>query len=214
MLGMGVGFLILQLAVAASVQSDALIVGQLIGPEAVAKYSVPLRLFLIAPFLLGLALVPLWPAYGEALARGDVEWVKNTLRRSMRLTLVLTVPSALALVVAAPAIVGALTDHKVTTSQPLLVGFALWSVLFGVWTVISIFMNGIGAIKLQALLVGVTTLVMLPAIVGLTNLFGLPGVIFGIIGAHLALNVGPSLALLPRLLHSIRAPAHGAAPPQ
>ena len=46
----------------------------------------PAQMFGLISTVLAMALSPLWPAYGEAIARGDHDWVKQTLYRSIILS--------------------------------------------------------------------------------------------------------------------------------
>jgi O-antigen/teichoic acid export membrane protein len=72
-------FLVLQVANAIVYSSDNIIIARVLGPEAVTNYAVPSRLFIIVPNMLYMVLAPLWPAYGEANARGDDSWVPHRL---------------------------------------------------------------------------------------------------------------------------------------
>jgi O-antigen/teichoic acid export membrane protein len=58
------------------------------GPEAFAAYSVAARGFAVVYLAVSLPLTPLWPAYADAVARGDERWFARTLRGSLRYTLV------------------------------------------------------------------------------------------------------------------------------
>ncbi len=87
LLRVGLLFLVLQLAVAVAFTSNSIIIAAMLGPSAVADYAVVSKLFLIPAVLVSLALAPLWPAYREALSRGDVAWVRRTFGRSIRLSL-------------------------------------------------------------------------------------------------------------------------------
>ena len=80
MLTDGMGFLLLQLSVVLLYQTDRIIIGMLVGPEAVTPYAVAARLFMIFHGVYMLVLGPLWPAIGEALRRGDKQWAKRALR--------------------------------------------------------------------------------------------------------------------------------------
>ncbi len=57
----------------------------------VPQYAVPARLFAFIGVLVAMLIGPLWPAYGEALTRGDISWVKRTLQRTLILTVLLTI---------------------------------------------------------------------------------------------------------------------------
>lgn len=74
---------VLQVSSVVLFQSDKIIVGIGRGPEDVAGYSILGRLFLTGYGVYTMLLTPLWPASGEALRRGDVAWVRKSLRYSM-----------------------------------------------------------------------------------------------------------------------------------
>lgn len=79
----GVAAFVLQMAFVAIYQTDRLIIGSLLGPEQNATYSIAARFFLLVYGGFMMVIMPLWPAYGDALRRGDVAWV----RRGVRLAL-------------------------------------------------------------------------------------------------------------------------------
>ena len=87
----------LQLAVAVAYTSDNIVAAQILGLNSVADYSVPFKMFSMVSIVLTMLLNPLWPAYGESIARGDTEWVRNTLVKSIKLSLLVTIPAGLIL---------------------------------------------------------------------------------------------------------------------
>ena len=52
------------------------------GAAQVTAYAVTMRIVMLATGLLFTLVSPLWPAYGEAFASGDREWVRTAFRRS------------------------------------------------------------------------------------------------------------------------------------
>jgi O-antigen/teichoic acid export membrane protein len=73
-------------------QVDKLIIGSRLGVADVTAYALVGRLFLIVHAGTMLVQLPLWPAYGEAIRRGDVAWA----RRVLRLMLAVSVASMVA----------------------------------------------------------------------------------------------------------------------
>ena len=128
LLRVGLSFLMLQLAIAVAFTSDSIILAAVLGPSAVANYAVVSKLFLIPTLLAGFALGPLWPAYREALSRGDVQWVHRTFHRSIRLSLMVGGGVSAALVVLGLPIIAAWVG---TTSVQPSFGLVL---AVGVWT--------------------------------------------------------------------------------
>lgn len=60
---------------------DRLIILHFAGATDVASYDVTARLFAVAYSLYQVVLMPLWPAFGDAMRRGDLEWTRRTLNR-------------------------------------------------------------------------------------------------------------------------------------
>ena len=62
---------------------DNVLIGHVLGPATVAQYSVVWKLANLAYMVPAVIVLPLWPAYSEALSRGDVEWVRLTFRKAI-----------------------------------------------------------------------------------------------------------------------------------
>jgi len=87
------GFVILGPQIGATVLSAApfLLLARLCGPVTVAGFGILQRVFGTLVSLGQYAVAPLWPAYGEAYARGEVRWIASTFKRSNWLVLVAVV---------------------------------------------------------------------------------------------------------------------------
>jgi len=83
MMAEGLCFFLLQMAGVALFSTDKLIISTCLGPAAVTDYAVVSRIFLMGYGIYLLFLMPMWPAYGEALRRNDLDWVKKHLRLSL-----------------------------------------------------------------------------------------------------------------------------------
>jgi len=84
-LSQGIVFFCLNASLLAIYQSDKLVIGLVLSASQVTAYALLGRLFLVAYGVLMMVLAPLWPAYGEAVRRSDLAWV----RRHVSLTLFL-----------------------------------------------------------------------------------------------------------------------------
>ena len=62
---------------------DNMLIGHVLGPATVAQYSVVWKLANLAYMIPAVIVLPLWPAYSEALTRGDVDWVRLTFRKAI-----------------------------------------------------------------------------------------------------------------------------------
>jgi O-antigen/teichoic acid export membrane protein len=199
-LRLGLMFFVLQISVAVAFTSDNIIVAQLFGASAVTEYFVPMRLFSAAPLILMILFNPLWPAYGEAVVRGDRQWASQTLRRSLVLAVGLSLTISAVLVILGGPLVHAFAGPTVSPSLLLLSGLGLWAVFSAAGNAISMFLNGLAVVRFQVV---TATLMASAAVSGkilLGGAIGLPGVIWGTIIAYTLFVLIPSAVVVPRML--------------
>jgi O-antigen/teichoic acid export membrane protein len=189
-LQIGLLFFVLQLAVAVAYQSDSIVAVHVVGPQAVAEYAVVYRLFMLVPMLVGMALTPLWPAYGEAIARGDVAWVRRTLLRSLWISLLATAPAALLLVALGSRIIELWAGSEIVPSFGLLLGFGVWMVMGTAGNAVAMFLNGANIVRFQVLTAISMAVTNLALSIVLARSIGVAGVIWGTVLAY-GCVVGP-----------------------
>jgi O-antigen/teichoic acid export membrane protein len=180
--------------------SDNIVIAQILGPDAVAQYSVPARMFNVISMLVSTILSPLWPAYGEALARGDLAWVTKTLKRSLLLGLSIAVPANLLLVLFASKLLHLWIGAKITVPLSLLIGLGLWGIDGAIGNPLAYFLNAAGVIRLQAILALLMASANLALSILLTRSIGIPGPVWGSVITHTAIILIPCAFLVPKLL--------------
>jgi O-antigen/teichoic acid export membrane protein len=204
----GLLFFFLQLAVAISFSSDNIVVAQVLGPAAVTQYAIPAKLFGLIGVGCSLLVAPLWPAYTEALARGDVGWIRKTLRRSMSLSLAISVGVSLLLVVSAPSVLKIWVGSKVHASLLLLAALAVWSIVLALSVPVAMLLNAATVVKFQVKVASLGALVNIGLSIYFTQQIGIPGVILGSICAHVTCVLIPYCFFTPGFLRSLtRIPA-------
>lgn len=80
-LSLGPALSIAALLTAAFQNLDRVLVSVFLGPAAVGVYGITVRLASIPQQLGSMMLLPLWPACGEAIAKGDTPWLRRTMVR-------------------------------------------------------------------------------------------------------------------------------------
>jgi O-antigen/teichoic acid export membrane protein len=151
---LGFLFFVLQLACALAFSSDNFIIARVLGPEAVTQYAIPQRMFMMISLMLSMFTAPLWPAYAEAISRGDIEWVRKTLFRSLKLAVAIAAAAALVLVCGGQKIVHLWVGNKVHPSLLLLAGFGVWALLDVAGNAVAMFLNGASIIRFQVIFGG------------------------------------------------------------
>jgi len=205
LLNTGLYFFVIQACFVVTFTTDNIVIAQVLGAKAVAEYAVPYKLFSIGPMLLGMMIVPLWPAYSEAIARGDIPWVRSTLRNSSWLALGCILPFSIMLTVFGPLIVKVWVSGAVNSPMLLLASMALQTIATTVALPLAMFLNGAGILKLQLWLGVVQAAFGIIAKIMLAKTIGVAGVPLATGLAQMLFWILPVMALLPRFFREIEA---------
>ncbi len=194
----GAYFFVLQVCMAVSFSSDNLVLARVLGPQAVAQYAVPARLFGFVNVACITALGALWPAYGEALARNDHGWIFKTFVRSLILTALISGSAGLLLACFGSRLVYYWVGPAIHPSPILLIALAIWSVVFSLSSTMSLFLNGLSIMSFQVKIcaVGAGTNILLS--IYLTRIIGSAGVVYGSILAQVVAVLLPSIFYISR----------------
>lgn len=172
-------FFILQIAGAVAYQSDSIILAQMMGPAAVTLYAIPMRLFSLTPMILGFAYAALWPAYGEAIARGDVGWAVVTLKRSLTVGLGIAVPVSAVIVLVGQPVIKWWVGSAVVPTGLVLLAMAVWASMGAVNGSVASFLNGAGILRFQAITAVLMMIANVVFSILLTRAIGVSGVVWG-----------------------------------
>lgn len=130
--GLGARFLVIGALTAVSMNVDNLLVSSFLGFTASAEFGVSARVFAGLGALVTLVNLPLWPANGEALARGEVDWVRRRTRTMIVVSSVIVLGASVLLLSTARWVLPALARAPYPVDYGLLVGLAVW------WWVLSV----------------------------------------------------------------------------
>ena len=193
-------FFVLQIAVVIQGQADNVIIANMLGPAEVTTYSICMKLFLIPPMLSGLIFTPLWPAYREAFAGGDMQWVKRIFFKSIRWSLLISIPSAFILTMLGEKIIELWVGHEAIPSTMLLVGCGIWLVFTTVGNAVAVFLNGLQLVKVQLIVAISTATANLTLTILMIPILGSAGAVFGSVLAYFTLTILPYFFILKKFL--------------
>jgi O-antigen/teichoic acid export membrane protein len=177
-------FLGIQAAMALVLAADNVIVARIFGAEVVPSYAVPARLVLFAQLLLGVVPQALWPAYSEALARGDVRWARRAFLRSMTLGLAASCAVVAGLVAFGPVLIRLWVGSAVQAPRALLAGLAAGLVVMTAGAGIAQFLTAAGRLRAVALLSGALVIAAIPLKVWAAREAGLTGIAWAMVAAY------------------------------
>lgn len=196
--GIGLGrtgllFLGLQLAGMAAFSSDNIVAAQVLGPVAVAQYSVTQRVFVVLPSMISVATVALWPAYSEAMIHAERAWIRKTLVRSTIAAVGVTVVGSLLILVFATIVFTFLIGPSLLPPMALMVGFAVWATLFAFGNLISMLLYAGNALVFQLIAASVMAFVSIVLKIALAHTFGVSGIIWGTVVAYGICSIVPAV---------------------
>jgi O-antigen/teichoic acid export membrane protein len=142
-------FFVLQVVVAVSFSADNFIIARALGAVNVPDYSIPQRIFSLISMLVAMMVSPLWPAYGEAISRGHIGWVRRTLFRSLLLVFSGACLASGAMLFLSRRLIFWWVGTHVSPPTLLLAGMAIWTLLECCGTTVAMFLNGASLMRFQ-----------------------------------------------------------------
>ena len=91
----------------------------------------------------------LWPAFGDALSRGDLKWARVTLVRALWITGAVALVAVTVLLLAMDVVLGRWLAASSTPSTALLAALAAWTVVEALGAVCGALMSGGNLLRLQ-----------------------------------------------------------------
>ncbi len=180
LLSLGVKFFIIQIVGLIVYQSSNIIIAQYFGPSEVTVYNIAYKYFSILTMAFTIIVSPFWSAYTEAWVKKDIVWIKNTIKKLLKIWAVLSLGGVIMLIFAKQFYYLWIGDEVIipfNLSLVLLIYFVTYT--FG--GIFNMFINGIGKVKLQMYSSMIGALVFITLAIFLIEYFKI-----GIIGLVLA----------------------------
>ena len=191
LLHIGAMFFLIQLSFAVGMQTDNIVIAQIMGAKSVSDYAVPARMFNMVTAFLILLSGSMWPAYADALARSDAAWIRKGFLRVAGFGGILTVLATAVFVLFGNRILAVWVGPSVHASRPLLLVFGLQCILYAYLQPIGSLLNGLGKLRVQAICgVAMAALNLALSIVFVRH-YGIIGAVLGTTIALLAVEVVP-----------------------
>jgi O-antigen/teichoic acid export membrane protein len=190
----GLMFFTLQLCAAFAFQSDAFVIGIQLGQPAYGEYAAIQRIFLAVSTLVGAALIGLWAAFGDSLARGDRRWAQEILRRAL-LTSLLVVGTLGGVLAMSADLLAQYWLHMPAPSSALPWLLAAWITVEALGGVCGSFLNGAGLIRPQVIAAVAMASLAFAGKWWLVGHLGAQGAVVATLAAYLLISM-PTLAWL------------------
>jgi O-antigen/teichoic acid export membrane protein len=146
-------FLVLQIGTMIGWGADSLIISSTLGAASVVAYAVTQKLFQFVSQPLATVNAPLWSAYTDARARGDRQFIRQTLWRSMVLTLTVATVSVFLVSIFSDWLIFTWTDGTVKVPRPFIYAFAVLVIFECCGNAFAMFLNGMQIVRQQVIVV-------------------------------------------------------------
>lgn len=212
LLSSGSGFFVLQLAGVIVFNSDNLVITHYIGPANILPYNVTWKLAGLAAVLQTAIFPSLWPAYAEAYARGNYDWVRRTFWLAVRAAMGVTAAAMLGLLIFGRSVIHWYIGAAAVPTWSLLGAICAWTLLSTLMDLEACVLAALDAVRTQGILSVVAAALNLALSIYLVKRIGPVGVVLGTIVSYAAVLVVPQTVIVMRLLYPRHAPPAGAAP--
>jgi O-antigen/teichoic acid export membrane protein len=158
-------------------QTDNMVISHFLGASQVTPYAVTFSLFGMASGLQTLAYPSLWPAYTEAFAQRDYDWIRKTQRSNFKFSFFTSLGIAVVLVIFAKPIIRVWAGPVAVPPFPLVIWMATWRLMLSTMLVGSCLLNATGHLKGMTIYGTITAILNLGLSIFLAKIYGITGVI-------------------------------------
>lgn len=151
LLRLSVQFFVLQITATIVYSSIPFVVAHLFSPNEVTIYNITNSIFNVPVMLMSIVTAPLLPLVTQAYAREDFSWLRSMLRKMILGSLVL-IAGIILLIVISPFVFHLWLGNKVDIPFNLSVGIGIYTIINVFMIPFSIFINGIGKIRILVIL--------------------------------------------------------------
>ena len=192
-------FFTYQMAVNVTIWTDYMIVGNILGVQANARYGVAFRLFSVG-MLAAYASRGVWPVFASAVATGDFAWARRSFRKLLRLAGVCGLAAGVLIALCAPFLAHHWVGKDIDFEPSLLGAFVAWLVVFNLVEAITPVAMGDAFVRPHVLAYVVASVAAIAFRVLLVERIGLSGVVWGASLAFALMYVVPMAAHVYRRL--------------
>jgi O-antigen/teichoic acid export membrane protein len=186
-----------------AVQLDYYLVARFSGLEDLAQYAVLQKIFIQPQFAVTLAMTALFPAIGEALTRGDLQWIRLNVRRVLVFGALIGGAICALLYLAAAPIIEIWISSELRPPEPLRFWMAIFGALAVIANIIVYFFYAIGSYRKILAYYVVMTVINVPLSILLIDRMGPVGAVIGTSFAYMIAMIAPGVVSMLRTLGAL-----------
>lgn len=177
LMGLGIQFFIINISVLVMLNTDNIVITQLMGPEKVTVFNVAYKLFTMISMIFILIATPLWSAYTDAYTKGEFDWIKKTLKNVKKIWLLLAVLT-LGVLFISPWFFKLWLGDTVLVPFTLSIAMTTYVISYIWMNIYTFLLNGMGKIRLQLYVASITGAIYIPLVIYFGKILGLEGITY------------------------------------
>jgi O-antigen/teichoic acid export membrane protein len=160
-MNLGIQFFMIQMSMIVILSTDNVLISYLLGPKEVASYNIVFKLFQVFLVISSITLIPYWALFTDAYLKNDIKWIQKTFKLLNYLFILLTI-TVIVFVFNAERIIELWIPEKIVISKSLIYFTALFVLIRIYGDIYNYFLNGIGKIKIQLILMVIGAIINIP----------------------------------------------------
>lgn len=172
LLNTGLLFFFLSIVTTIGLSIDTFIVAHIGSLSEATPYSILTKIATLISLIASMISTPLWSANGEAIARGEIVWVKRNTKKVAILSLVFAVTMSLILIIIAPFAFKLWLGENFSFSIFCLTGMCIMQILLSFVAPYFMVLNSIGMVKAQIFIFAIFVVASILLKVILASFFG------------------------------------------
>lgn len=149
LLRLGLQFFVLSILTAIGTNIDNVIVASQVGADAVAAYSIPMRLGSLLTLIVVAITMPMWGANGEAVARHEYDWVGKTAAKISLVSAAVVAAAGVVLFLTSDWIIQLWIGRSFENQRLVILGLVGLSVATALTSPYNMVLNALGKVRVQ-----------------------------------------------------------------
>lgn len=211
LLKLGAYFGVQQVHLVLLVSLPQVIISTSLGAVAVTPFNLAQRIFNLFAVIQNAFMLPLWPAYSDAKARGDFRWIRRTLSFSIAATLCCTIaPMALGAMFARPILNAWVRNQTALPSESLIWLLFAWNALIFFQQPFGYLLAGMSEVRRLTFFAAASAAISAALMYVWVHRYAQEGVVWGMIVGFMPYLLLGNIAEVIRLFRGIQAPSRSA----
>lgn len=203
-MNVGMQFFLIQIMALVVFETGNFVVAHYLGADQVPAYNLTYKLFGYTSLVQSILFGYLWVAYSEAIARGDVEWVRKTFRQNQWMSMGLAAAMVVVLIFIARPFIRVWAGDVAVPSQELVYWMAAWSLINAYCSPAACLFAAAGHLKAQLMYSALATAAIVVLSITLVKTWGAVGVIAAPVLAYLVFICVPIAIDASHLMKKLR----------